>query len=213
MMKNVLADLALESEAAMALALRLAAAVDRSEQGNEFESVMRRLITPVAKFWICKRGSAFAQEAMECLGGNGYVEERGEGVMARIYREMPLNSIWEGAGNIMALDLLRALRGPGVAAALEHEWAPARGANVALDRAFAHVLDQVDGVAEEARARALARDLALVLQAVLLHRHSTAEVFDAFCDSRLAAAADVFGLLPSGCDLDALIRRAMPVER
>jgi putative acyl-CoA dehydrogenase len=174
---------------------------------------MRRLITPVAKFWICKRGSHFAQEAMECLGGNGYVEERGEGVMARIYREMPLNSIWEGAGNVMALDLLRALRGAGVAAALEHELAPARGANAALDRAMARVLGQVDGVTDEAQARALARELALVLQAALLHRHSVAEVFDAFCASRLAAAADVFGLLPQGSDLDALIRRAMPVER
>ena len=111
-MKNVLADLALESEAATALALRLARAVDRRENDrrDDHEALMRRLLTPIAKFWICKRGSHFAQEAMECLGGNGYVEERGEGVMARIYREMPLNSIWEGAGNIMALDLLRALR-------------------------------------------------------------------------------------------------------
>ncbi|MDE2564309.1 MAG: acyl-CoA dehydrogenase family protein, partial [Burkholderiales bacterium] len=139
LMKSVLADLALESEAATALALRLAVAVDRTEHGNDahesghandghearhaddghearhvddgHEAVMRRLLTPVAKFWVCKRGSAYAQEAMECLGGNGYVEAEGEGVMARIYREMPVNSIWEGAGNIMALDLLRALRG------------------------------------------------------------------------------------------------------
>ncbi len=112
-MRSVLADLGLESEAATALALRLARAVDRTEHGQDpdgFEAVMRRVLTPVAKFWICKRGSAFGQEAMECLGGNGYVEADGEGVMARIYREMPLNSIWEGAGNIMALDLLRALR-------------------------------------------------------------------------------------------------------
>ncbi|MBN8493442.1 MAG: acyl-CoA dehydrogenase family protein, partial [Burkholderiales bacterium] len=121
MMRNVLADLALESEAATALAMRLARAVDRTENGQDpdgHEAVMRRLLTPVAKFWICKRGSHFAQEAMECLGGNGYVEEQGEGVMARIYREMPLNSIWEGAANIMALDLLRALRAKDVAAAL-----------------------------------------------------------------------------------------------
>ena len=109
--------------------MRLAAAVDATEHGVAVrpggdiahEAVMRRLLTPVAKFWVCKRGSAFAQEAMECLGGNGYVEEGGEGVMARIYREMPLNSIWEGAGNIMALDLLRALRGHDVAAAVAHE--------------------------------------------------------------------------------------------
>ena len=108
LMRNVLADLALESEAATALALRLARAVDRTEHGQDpdgSEAVMRRVLTPVAKFWICKRGSHFGQEAMECLGGNGYVEADGAGVMARIYREMPLNSIWEGAGNIMALDL------------------------------------------------------------------------------------------------------------
>jgi putative acyl-CoA dehydrogenase len=101
MMKNVLADLALESEAATALAMRLARAVDRTENGTDAHDgheVMRRLLTPIAKFWVCKRGSHFAQEAMECLGGNGYVEEQGEGVMARIYREMPLNSIWEGRG-------------------------------------------------------------------------------------------------------------------
>ena len=125
-MKNVLADLALESEAATALALRLARAVDRSENGQDadgHEALMRRVLTPIAKFWICKRGSVFAQEAMECLGGNGYVEEHGEGAMARVYREMPLNSIWEGAGNIMALDLLRALRTGPVADALMHELA------------------------------------------------------------------------------------------
>jgi len=107
LMRNVLADLALESEAATALAIRLARAFDRP--GDEHEIAIARLLTPVAKFWICKRGSHFAQEAMECLGGNGYVEEGGEGIMARIYREMPVNSIWEGAGNIMALDLLRAV--------------------------------------------------------------------------------------------------------
>ncbi len=119
LMQNVLADLALESEAATALALRLARSVNASEHGGDaHEEVMRRVLTPIAKFWICKRGAGFAQEAMECLGGNGYVEEGGEGVMARIYREMPVNSIWEGAGNIMALDLLRALRGADVASAL-----------------------------------------------------------------------------------------------
>ncbi len=108
LMQNVLADMALESEAATALAIRLARAFDRP--ADEHERLMARLLTPVAKFWICKRGSLLGQEAMECLGGNGYVEEGGEGVMARVYREMPLNSIWEGAGNIMALDLLRGLR-------------------------------------------------------------------------------------------------------
>ncbi len=153
LMKNVLADLALESEAATALAHapgacggphRTAATATRPSGNDGHEAVMRRLLTPVAKFWVCKRGSHFAQEAMECLGGNGYVEEQGEGVMARIYREMPLNSIWEGAGNIMALDLLRALRSKDVAAALEHEIAPARGAHAALDRAAERVLAGID---------------------------------------------------------------------
>ncbi|HYN62130.1 MAG TPA: acyl-CoA dehydrogenase family protein [Rubrivivax sp.] len=246
MMKNVLADLALESEAATALAMRLARAVDRTENGHDahqekngndghearyaknghearyakdchearyvndgHEAVMRRLLTPIAKFWVCKRGSHFAQEAMECLGGNGYVEEQGEGVMARIYREMPLNSIWEGAGNIMALDLLRVLRSKDVAAALQHEIEPARGAHPALDRAAERALAGIDTLAEEAQARRLARDIALLLQAALLQRRSAA-VFSAFCASRLDGAADVFGLLPAGTDFDAILQRAMP---
>ena len=216
LMKNVLADLALESEAATALALRLAVAVDRSEHDNgtdsAHEQVMRRLLTPVAKFWVCKRGSHFAQEAMECLGGNGYVEEGGQGVMARIYREMPLNSIWEGAGNIMALDLLRALRGADVAPALEYELAAARGANPVFDRAAAAVLQQVEGLSEESQARRLARDVALLLQAALLQRQAPTAVFDAFCDSRIAASSDVFGLLAARHDLDPLITRALPTE-
>jgi putative acyl-CoA dehydrogenase len=224
-MASVLADLALESEAATALALRLARAVDRTEHGHDpdgFEAVMRRVLTPVAKFWVCKRGSAFGQEAMECLGGNGYVEAAGEGVMARIYREMPLNSIWEGAGNIQALDLLRALRSgraaPGssqgpVADALMHETAAARAAHPAVARQAARVADALDGVADEAGARRLARDAALLLQASLLHQHSPAEVFDAFCASRLEGVADVFGLLPAGLPLPALIARAAPGDR
>ena len=132
--------------------------------------------------------------------------------MARIYREMPLNSIWEGAGNIMALDLLRALRGADVAAAIERECAPARGAHAAFDRAAEHVLQQVDGVTAEAQARRLARDVALLLQAALLFRQSPGAVFAAFCDTRLADASDVFGLLGAGHDIDTLIARAMPTE-
>jgi putative acyl-CoA dehydrogenase len=173
---------------------------------------MRRVLTPVAKFWICKRGSHFGQEAMECLGGNGYVEASGEGVMARIYREMPLNSIWEGAGNIMALDLQRALRGADVAPALEHELRGARGANAALDRAVARVLAAIDAGVPEAQSRILARDAALVLQAALLHRISPPAVFEAFCASRLAASSDVFGALDERADFDPIIERAMPVE-
>jgi putative acyl-CoA dehydrogenase len=210
LMKNVLADLAIESEAATALALRLAKAIDATENGgDEHESVMRRVLTPIAKFWVCKRGSMFAQEAMECLGGNGYVEAHGDGVMARIYREMPLNSIWEGAGNIMALDLLRALRGADVAAAIERELAPARGEHAAFDRLAATLPGRLDGGTDEAAARTLARDVALLVQASLLRRHANGAVFAAFCTSRLQQGADVFGLLPATTPFDTIIERAL----
>ena len=171
---------------------------------------MRRVLTPIAKFWVCKRGAAFAQEAMECLGGNGYVEEGGEGVMARIYREMPLNSIWEGAGNIMALDLLRALRSADVAAALVQELASARGEHAAFDRLADMLPLRIDGATDEAQARSLARDIALLVQAALLRQHSTDAVFAGFCNSRLVGAADVFGLLPAGTPFDGLLVRALP---
>ncbi len=215
LMKNVLADLAIESEAATLLAMRLARAVDRTEHGQDadgFEALMRRVLTPIAKFWICKRGSPFAQEAMECLGGNGYVEEQGRGVMARIYREMPVNSIWEGAGNIMALDLLRALRKGPVTDALMHEAAAARAAHPAVERLAMRVRLSLDGSSDETQARVLARDVALLVQAAQLQRLSSAEVFTAFCASRLEQSADVFGLLPHGVDLNAVLARAMPLE-
>ncbi len=209
LMKAVLADLALESEAATALAIRLARAFDHPDDPHE--QAMARLLTPVAKFWICKRGSPFAQEAMECLGGNGYVEEGGEGVMARVYREMPLNSIWEGAGNIMALDLLRALRKGDSAAALVHELAPARGANATLDRAIAALPTRTEQMATETEARRLAQEVALTVQAALLARTAPAAVSDAFCASRLGGDwGPAFGTLPAGADLDAIVARAMP---
>jgi putative acyl-CoA dehydrogenase len=209
LMKNVLTDLALESEAATALALRLARSFDRS--GDAHEQVMNRLLTPVAKFWICKRGSHFAQEAMECLGGNGYVEEGGEGVMARIYREMPLNSIWEGAGNIMAIDLLRALRKADAAAALAHELAPAKGMHPALDRLAAQLPIRVEEMASEMEARHLAQDVALAVQAALLAQTAPAAVFSAFCDSRIGGEwGHSFGSLGAGVDFDAILTRAMP---
>ncbi len=209
LMRNVLADLALESEAATALAIRLARAFDKP--GDEHEIAIARLLTPIAKFWICKRGSHFAQEAMECLGGNGYVEEGGEGIMARIYREMPVNSIWEGAGNIMALDLLRALHKADAAAALAHELAPARAAHPALDRLSAALPAQVEAMATEVEARRLAQNVALAVQAALLYQSAPAAVFSAFCDSRLAGDwGQTFGTLSSSTDFDTLISRAMP---
>ncbi|UUZ63637.1 isovaleryl-CoA dehydrogenase [Polaromonas sp. P1-6] len=209
LMRNVLADLALESEAATALAIRLARAFDKP--GDEHERAMARLLTPVAKFWICKRGSHFAQETMECLGGNGYVEEGGEGIMARIYREMPLNSIWEGAGNIMALDLLRALRKADAVAALAQELLPAKGAHPALDRLAASLPSRVEEMATELEARRLAQDVALAVQAALLLQTAPAAVFSAFCDSRIAGNwGQAFGTLGAGTDFDSIIARAMP---
>jgi putative acyl-CoA dehydrogenase len=210
LMQNVLADLALESEAATALALRLARSFDRAAS-DEHERVMQRLLTPVAKFWVCKRGSHFAQEAMECLGGNGYVEEGGEGVMARIYREMPLNSIWEGAGNIMALDLLRALHKADAAAALAHELAPAKGMHPALDHLAERLPVRVEEMATEMEARRLAQDVALAVQAALLAQTAPPAVFGAFCESRLAGHwGHSFGSLGAGVDFDAIIARAQP---
>ncbi len=209
LMRNVLADLALESEAAAVLALRLARTFDQPQHPHE--KALARLLTPVAKFWICKRGSHFAQEAMECLGGNGYVEEGGQGVMARIYREMPLNSIWEGAGNIMALDLLRALRKSEAADALTAEFAAAGGADAALDALCDRVLARIDDLVDEAQARRLAQDLALALQACLLRQCAPDFVFDAFCASRVAGDwGQVYGTLGAGADLDAILARARP---
>ena len=211
LMRNVLADLALESEAACALSLRLARCFDHPEDAHE--QALSRLLTPVAKFWICKRGSQFAQEAMECLGGNGYVEEGGEGVMARIYREMPVNSIWEGAGNIMALDLLRALRKPEAVAALMQELLAAKGAHPALDRLAAELPSRLEAMASELQARRLAQEVALVLQAALLCQSAPNAVADAFCDSRLAGNwGQTFGTLGAGTDFDRLIDRAMPCQ-
>ncbi|MEO8154635.1 MAG: isovaleryl-CoA dehydrogenase [Rhizobacter sp.] len=210
LMRNVLADLALESEAATALSLRLARAFDHP--GDAHEALMARLLTPVTKYWVCKRGSHFAQEAMECLGGNGYVEEDGEGVMARIYREMPLNSIWEGAGNIMALDLLRVLRkGGAIADALAAELAPARGSHAAFDRFAASLPQRIDDASAETDARRLAQDVALAVQAALLRQHAPDFVFDAFCRSRLGGDwGQAFGTLAANTDFDSLIARAMP---
>jgi len=143
--------------------------------------------------------------------GNGYVEENGEGVMARIYREMPVNSIWEGAGNIQALDLLRALRSTDAAAALAHELAPSRGAHPALDRMAESLPERAERMATEVEARRLAQDVALAVQAALLCQTAPAPVFAAFCESRLGGDwGQTFGTLPARTDFDAILQRALP---
>jgi putative acyl-CoA dehydrogenase len=203
-MRNVLADLALESEAATVLAMRLAGAVDRDEQA------FRRLAIAVGKFWVCKRQPAVVGEALECLGGNGYVEESG---LPRLYRDAPLNSIWEGSGNVQALDVLRTLRRePDSLAAFLAEAETAAGADRRLDAAVAGLKDQLGDRADpEGQARRVVERMALVLQGSLLVRHSPPEVADAFCASRLAGDwGHAFGTLPGAVDTAALVERAAP---
>ncbi|MGJ5803972.1 acyl-CoA dehydrogenase family protein [Streptomyces europaeiscabiei] len=208
LMRNVLADLALESEAATTLTLRLAGAADRAVRGDEGERMFRRIATAVGKYWVTKRGPAFTAEALECLGGNGYVEDSG---MPRHYREAPLLSIWEGSGNVNALDVLRALtRNPGTAEALFAELALARGANARLDAATTRLKDAVHE-ADQTGARRLVERMALTLQAALLVRHAPPAVADAFCATRLDGDwGYAFGTLPGSADLDAILRRALP---
>ncbi|MEV6316568.1 acyl-CoA dehydrogenase family protein [Streptomyces sp. NPDC051776] len=215
LMRNVLADLAVESEAATVLAMRLAAATDRAQAGDEQEAALRRLGLAVGKYWVCKRGSAHAAEALECLGGNGYVEESG---MPRIYREAPLLSIWEGSGNVAALDVLRALaKEPAGLDALLAEADAAAGADARLDAAIARVRAALPGLADPQRAqlgaRRLAEEIALVLQGSLLVRHSHPAVADAFCASRLGGDwGNAFGTLPAGTDLGPVLERARPKD-
>ncbi|MEU4144416.1 acyl-CoA dehydrogenase family protein [Streptomyces parvulus] len=209
LMRNVLADLALESEAATALTLRLAGAADRAVRGDTGEAAFRRIATAVGKYWVTKRGPAFTAEALECLGGNGYVEESG---MPRHYREAPLLSIWEGSGNVNALDVLRALgRSPATAHALFAELALARGADARLDAAVARLETGLTG-ASETGARRLVELMALTLQASLLVRHAPPAVADAFCATRLGGDwGHAFGTLPDSADLDGVLARALPV--
>ncbi|MFD9109440.1 acyl-CoA dehydrogenase family protein [Streptomyces bottropensis] len=211
LMRNVLADLALESEAATVLAMRLAAAYDAAESGDENERSFLRLAVPVAKYWVTKRCAPLVVEASECLGGNGYVEESG---MPRLLRESPLNSVWEGAGNVQALDVLRALqREPGSLDAYLREVGRARGADHRLDGAIKGLLTELadlDGI--EARARRLVERLALVLQGALLVRYAPPAVADAFCASRLGGdRGTAFGTLPHTLDLASIVERARPV--
>lgn len=206
LMANVLADLVLESEAATTVAMRLAAAGDRP--GDPREQAFRRLGLAVSKYWVCKRAPSHAAEALECFGGNGYVEESG---MPRLYREAPLMSIWEGSGNVAALDALRAMgRQPESMAAFFEEVELAAGGDARLDDAVDRVrkeLTDLDGI--EYRARRLVESLALVLQGSLLVRHGHPAVADAFCASRFGGDWGIaFGTLPAGVDTGAIIERA-----
>jgi putative acyl-CoA dehydrogenase len=212
LMQNVLADLALELEAATVFALRLARCFD--DKSDPAQALLGRLLTPAGKYWICKRGPAFGAEAMEVMGGNGYVED---GPLARRYREFPVNSIWEGSGNVMCLDVLRALgKAPDPRAALEAELALAAGRDARFDAAHRQLLEDVGqapaaGTAGESGARRLAERIVLTVQAALLLRHAPPFVADAFVASRIAREpGGAFGRLPDGIDCAAILARALP---
>jgi putative acyl-CoA dehydrogenase len=209
LMQNVLADLALESEAALALGMRVARAVDASHRDAQ-EAALARIATAIGKYWICKRAAPFVNEAQECLGGIGYVEET---MMPRLYRQAPLNSIWEGSGNIQCLDVLRAFaREPETRSALFAELNAAKGGHPAFDRALARLAVELGNSDElERRSRYLTEQLALALQASLLIRAGNRSVADTFCESRLDCAHGLaFGTLPAAAPMVALIRRAWP---
>jgi putative acyl-CoA dehydrogenase len=217
LMSSVLADLVLESQAATAMAVRLAGAADRAARGDAGEALLLRLALPAVKYWVCKRFPTHAAEALECLGGNGYVEESG---LPRLYREAPLNSIWEGSGNVTSLDVLRALaRTAGAADAVLAELDAAAGADARLDaavtglRGLMSTLEAATSQEAQHEARRLAGQIAVTLAAALLVRHAPAPVADAFCASRLAPGfpggpGAPFGTLPVGLDLATIIDRA-----
>jgi putative acyl-CoA dehydrogenase len=201
-MQNVLADLCLDAEAATATAMRLARAFD------EGDGAFRRLATAVAKYWVCKSTPPLVAEALECLGGNGYVEES---ALPRLYRESPVNSVWEGSGNVNCLDVLRALdREPESREAFVAELELARGSNRHLDKELDGLGDGLDA-ADERAARRLVERLALALQASLLVRHAPADVADAFCATRLGGEGGrAYGTLPAGVDAAAIVDRHRP---
>ncbi|MFP3986374.1 acyl-CoA dehydrogenase family protein [Streptomyces sp. E11-3] len=212
LMTNVLADLAVEAEAATVVGMRLAGAVDRATAGDEAEELLRRIGLAVSKYWVCKRAPAHAAEALECLGGNGYVEESG---LPRLYRESPLPSIWEGSGNVAALDVLRAMgKQPETVDAFFTEVERAAGADRRLDSAVARLRKQLTDLDDvQFRARRIVESMALVLQGSLLLRHGHPAVADAFCASRLDSDWGIaFGTLPTGVDTSAIIERTRPAE-
>jgi putative acyl-CoA dehydrogenase len=219
LMQSVLADLALESEAMTAACMRVARSYDSDD-----ELLFRRFSTAIQKYWICKRGPVAAVEALECLGGNGFVEDSG---MPLLYRGAPLGSIWEGSGNVAALDVLRALvKEPDGLRAFIAECSAAAGGDARLDAHVAGLQDRVQSLFEagdgtgprevffdsQFQARAVVEDLAVALQGSLLVRHAPPAVADAFCAARLAGEGGrVYGTLPRGVDAKAIIERAFPV--
>jgi putative acyl-CoA dehydrogenase len=208
LMQNVIADLALEVEAATLLAFRLARAVDDEQAGDASAALLVRIGTPVGKYWNCKRVVGVVHEALECHGGNGFVEE---GPMARLYREAPLNGIWEGSGNIIALDVLRAAaKSPESVPAFLDEVRTTKGGDRRLDRAIDRLEAELSQPDEhEARARRIVERMAVALQASLLIRHSPAAVADAFCATRLGDdGGGAYGSLPAGLDQRAIVERA-----
>jgi len=208
LMQNVLADLAVEVEAATLLAFRLARAVDDEQAGDAQAGLLVRIGTPVGKYWNCKRVVGVVHEALECHGGNGFIEE---GPMARLYREAPLNGIWEGSGNIIALDVLRAAaRSPLSVPAFLDEVRRAKGADRRLDRMVDRLATELTNRDEhEARARRIVEKMAIVLQASLLIRHSPQMMADAFCATRLDGdGGAAYGSLPAGIDQKGIVERA-----
>jgi len=208
LMRNVLADLVLENEGSVALTMRVARALDH--RADEHEDLLVRLCTAVGKYWICKRTPGHAYESMECIGGSGVMEDS---PFPRLFRESPVNAIWEGSGNVQCLDVLRAMqKTPAVVGAFFAELAKARGANATLDRYVAALHKEFGDLAElEYRARDVVDRMALALQAALLVQHAPAAVADAFCASRLAASGHHnYGALPRGVDCAAIVARATP---
>ena len=208
-MANVIADMALEVEAATWLAFRFVAALDR-EKDSEAERLLGRVGAPIAKYWICKRAPAIAAEAVECHGGNGFIEDH---LMGRLYREAPLNGIWEGTGNVICLDVLRSMtREPGCVGALFAELRAARGADRNFDaRVDALENELADLRKHEGQARRIVERLAVLMSASLLLRYAAPAVADAFIATRLGGEwAGHFGDLPSGIDAAPLARRAVP---
>ncbi|HKF83231.1 MAG TPA: acyl-CoA dehydrogenase family protein [Solirubrobacterales bacterium] len=208
LMRNVLADLAIESEAATISALRLARAYDEAIGGDEEAQQLKRIANAVLKYWICKRAVVHAAEALECLGGNGYVEESG---MPRLFRESPLNSIWEGSGNVQCLDVLRAMvKSPAALEVFFAEVADGAAREPRLQAFAASLREEIPGDLEtiESRARRVVERMALALQASLLVRYGDEAVADAFCASRLAGDwGQAFGTLPAGTDFGRIIER------